>query len=333
MIMGQNSPAVSIVIPAHGKTAAFGSCLRGVFGSDFADFECLVVDDGSPDDLGGLLKSYPVKLVRLEERRGPAFARNRGAEAASSDIIFFLDSDVEPHRDAVGKVVAFMREHPSAAAVFGSYDDAPVGSDFFSQYRNLFHHYTHQVSREKALTFWAGCGAVRRDALRKVGGFDENYTRPCVEDIELGYRLNRGGFDVRLDKTLQVTHHKRWTFAGLVRADIFDRALPWTALLMQHGKMANDLNITITARVSALLLFVAVAGLGAGVFWRPGLICGFALVLLVVFLNRSVYIFYREKRGLWFALRAIPMHLLYMFYSGLAFLAGSVIYKIGRRRV
>ena len=102
---------------------------------------------------------------------------------------------------------------------------------------------------------------------------------------------------------------------------------------MQHGKMANDLNITITARVSALLLFVAVACLVAGVFWRPGLICGFALVLLVVFLNRSVYIFYREKRGLWFALRAIPMHLLYMFYSGLAFLAGSVIYKIGRRRV
>ena len=331
--MGQNKPAVSIVIPAHGNTPALGRCLREVFKSDFTDFECIVVDDGSPDNLGGLLKPYGVRLVKLAERRGPAFARNRGVEAASSDVIFFLDSDVEPHKDAVGKVVAFMREHPDVAAVFGSYDDAPVESDFFSQYRNLFHHYTHQVSREKALTFWAGCGAVRHDALRKVGGFDEKYTRPCVEDIELGYRLNRNGCEVRLDKTLQASHHKKWTFAGLVRADIFDRALPWTALLMQYGEMANDLNITITARLSALLLFAALACLGTGAFWLPGLTCGLALVLLVVLLNRSVYVFYHAKRGLWFALRAIPMHLLYVFYSGLAFLAGFVMVRVGRRRI
>jgi len=326
-------PAVSIVIPARGNPGALEKCLRGVFRSDFTDYECIVVDDGSPDDLGKLLRPYPVRLVKLEECRGPAFARNRGAEAASSDILFFLDSDVEPHRDTVGKVVAFMKEHPSVAAVFGSYDDAPGEGGFFSQYRNLFHHYTHQVSWEKALTFWAGCGAIRHDAFRKIGGFDETYTRPCVEDIELGYRLTRSGCEVRLDKTLQAGHHKKWTFGGLVRADIFDRALPWTALLVQHGRMANDLNITITARLSALLLYAALACLVAGVFWLPGLACGFALVLLTIFLNRPIYAFYYKKRGLGFALRAIPMHLFYVFYSGLAFLAGSVIYRLGRKRI
>ena len=57
------------------------------------------------------------------------------------------------------------------AAVFGSYDETPPGG-WFSRYRNLMHRYYHQTARRTARTFWAGCGAVRADLFRRIGGFD-----------------------------------------------------------------------------------------------------------------------------------------------------------------
>ena len=55
---------------------------------------------------------------------------------------------------------------PALTAVMGSYDDTPSEPGLVSQYRNLLHHFVHQVGREKASTFWAGCGAVRRGAFQ-----------------------------------------------------------------------------------------------------------------------------------------------------------------------
>jgi hypothetical protein len=49
--------------------------------------------------------------------------------------------------------------------LIGSYDDAPGANNFLSQYKNLFHHYTHQTGSEEASTFWGACGAIRRDVF------------------------------------------------------------------------------------------------------------------------------------------------------------------------
>ena len=63
-------------------------------------------------------------------------------------------------------------ENPDIAAVFGSYDDEPAEKNFLSQYKNLVHHYVHQQSSSEAVTFWAGCGAIRKEIFFSVGGFD-----------------------------------------------------------------------------------------------------------------------------------------------------------------
>ena len=65
---------------------------------------------------------------------------------------------------------------------------------FLSQYKNLVHHFYHHRGKREASTFWSGCGAVRKQAFLDAGGFDvERYTRPSIEDIELGYRLIKAG--------------------------------------------------------------------------------------------------------------------------------------------
>src|SRR5690606_33390465 len=151
---------------------------------------------------------------------GPARARNRGAELAKGDIVFFLDADVRVHPDTIESFLQTFAAQPDVAAVFGSYDTHPGSPALIAQYKNLFHHFVHQNASEDAGTFWSGCGAVRREIFLAMNGFDAGrYERPCIEDIDLGMRLCRAGHRIVLNKAMQGSHLKRWTLSGLIRCD------------------------------------------------------------------------------------------------------------------
>jgi hypothetical protein len=194
-----------------------------------------------------------------------------------------------------------------------------------SRYKNLFHHYIHQTSERAANTFWAGCGAVRRSVFLELGGFDETYAEPSIEDIELGYRLHEAGHAIVLDRRIQAKHLKRWTLASLVRTDIACRGIPWCRLWLRRREMPRDLNTRGRHRLSALLMYLVVLSLlcavGAGLLgWREGAKWGLLFAPLglaaVVVLNLDLYRFFSRNSGPWFAIRAIPLHLAYYLYSG-----------------
>lgn len=247
---------ISVIIPVYNSASTLDRCLQALRASAYSDYECIVVDDGSTDESAAVADAHATHLVKMSGRpRGPAYARNRGAEAARGDILFFVDADAVVHPDALTRVADTFAGHPEADAVFGSYDDNPEGREFLSRYKNLFHHFVHQQAGEEAVTFWAGCGAVRRRVFLAIGGFDEiRYPRPSIEDIELGYRLRSCGHTIVLNKELQVQHLKRWTLRGMIKTDVVDRGIPWTQLLMQEGRLPNALNLHISQRISALLL-------------------------------------------------------------------------------
>ena len=90
-------------------------------------------------------------------------------------MIVFVDSDVRLPADFVSRAMQAWSENPDAAAIIGSYDASPAAGGFVSRYRNLLHHYTHQHGACEAQTFWAGCGAIRRNVFLESGGFDESY--------------------------------------------------------------------------------------------------------------------------------------------------------------
>ena len=261
---------------------------------------------------------------------GPAKARNLGARSARGTILFFVDADVTIPPDAIGFIETLYHHEPALAACIGSYDDAPAAPNFLSQYKNLLHHYVHQMGRKEASTFWGACGAIRRDIFLKLGGFDERYTTPCIEDIELGYRLVRDGYQIQLRKELQVKHLKRWEAHSLLYADFFRRAIPWTELILRDRRMVNDLNLQHSGRLSVVSAYGLLSALVAAVIWPRMLACAGACGVSLVLLNASLYRFFIHKRGLWFALRAIPWHWLYFLYSGLAFGIG-VLRFLGSR--
>lgn len=246
----------------------------------------------------------------------------------------FVDADVLVAPDTLCRATRFLRENPDVAAVFGGYDDRPEAQNLVSQYKNLLHHFVHQHSRSQAMTFWAGCGAIRAAAFRQVGGFDEDrYPKPSIEDIDLGYRLREAGNQIWLDKQMQVTHLKRWSLGSLLRSDIFDRAIPWSRLVLEKGRLIDDLNLKVEQRVSAALV-AASAGLLLLAPWsRLAIIGAVASAAAVLVINRRLIALFHRCRNAAFAASAGFMHLLYLGYSGAAFVACWGLHVTGLGRV
>ena len=295
---------VSIVVPVYNGGKSFHRCIDSL--ERWADMaEVIVVADGESDGSSQFAKDHGATVIQLPTSKGPANARNIGAKAASADILLFIDADVTVHPNTVGQVYRAFQADDDLAALIGSYDDAPGAPNFLSQYKNLFHHYTHQQGRAEASTFWGACGAIRKAVFLEIGGFDASYRRPCIEDIELGYRLRQAGYKIRLCKTVEIKHLKHWTSFSLLRAEFFYRALPWMALLLrlkqshpqQYQQVSRDLNLRWSSRLSVVLIYGVCVGLFLSIFWRiviwVVLLCAIALFVI----NLPVYKFFYRKRG------------------------------------
>lgn len=323
------SLVVSIIVPIHHAAGMFTPCLASLLQAVSYPHELIVVADGPAPEPTHLARQCGVKVVQLAHPGGPARARNRGAAEANGDILLFIDSDVLVPADIIGRVVAEFEQDAGLTAVIGSYDNQPAAPNFLSQYRNLLHHYTHQNSTIDIKTFWAGCGAVRRHAFRAVGGFDESYTQPTIEDIELGYRLTAAGHIIRIVKSLQVTHLKAWRFSSMLYTDFWYRALPWTRLLLRQPRFENNLNIDTNGRISVASLYLVLLLLPLLYIWPLVGLAAAGLLLLLLGVNHRFYQFLYQERGLLFATTAVPCHWLYFFYSGLAFALGNLQNYLG----
>ena len=315
-----SEPLISVIIPVYNGEKFLPGCLDALAATSYRQYELIVVDDCSTDRSVEISRQKGALVLKMSRQSGPGGARNLGATKARGEVLFFVDADVVVKGDTLERVAADFMDHPDIAAVFGSYDDEPAERNFISQYKNLFHRFVHQQARSEAETFWAGCGAIRRDVFLAVKGFDaERYPRPAIEDIELGYRMRSKGHRILLDKQLQAKHLKHWTLKSMLHADIFCRAVPWSMLIFESKGMVNDLNLQTTDRVSAGLLALSLLIIPFSILKPQLLLLMVVLLALIPILNHKLYRFFVERKGVAFAILAFPLHLLYYFYSAATF--------------
>ena len=144
----------------------------------------------------------------------------------------------------------------------------------------------------------------------------------------MGYRLRKMGCRILLDKDLQVKHLKKWTLKSLLQADIFQRAIPWTKLILESQKMVSDLNLQISQKISTGLVGLVIAILPLSLY-TPKLIYLIPFLLVsVLMINHKLFRFFLKRNGAKFTLLAFAMHLLYFFYSGASFVFYWVLYKV-----
>jgi GT2 family glycosyltransferase len=208
-------PRVSVVVCAYNAEPTIRECVEAALALDYADYEVIVVDDGSTDATATLLRDYPVRVISTENR-GLSSARNTGLYAADGEIVAYLDSDAypDPHwlrylghtfltRDVVG-VGGPNLPPPGDGAIAECVARAPGGP-------------AHVLLSDTVAEHIPGCNmAFRSDALRQIGGFDPRF-RSAGDDVDICWRLQDQGWTLGFCPAAVVWHHRRNSVRGYWR--------------------------------------------------------------------------------------------------------------------
>ena len=197
---------ISIVIPTHNRKELLHRCLEAATQQDYPDYEVIVVDDGSTDGTGEMVRrEFPqVRYIRQEPNRGPAAARNQGIEVATGEIIAFTDDDCLIPVDFLSRLADGYRRYPKVAGV-GGYQEAPdevLHHNPFARYEAYMTRQFYKAAPQEYLGgFECPAGGTNsmsylKNVLLEVGGFDESFPCAAGEDADLKWRIVEKGYQL-----------------------------------------------------------------------------------------------------------------------------------------
>lgn len=237
----ERAPSLSVVIPVKDQPRQLAALLASLErATGEVDHEVVVVDDGSTPPVREAVALGPrVRLVRHEQARGAAAARNSGAAAARADVLWFLDADTEVPPDTLARVAGRFQAEPELGALLGGTalepsnpEDGPAAI-----YQALLHYATVTLrAPEQCSLFTPRCGAVRRAWFEAAGGFGAHIPGASVEDYEFGHRL-AALTPIRFDRQLLVRHH--YPPLGKTTRNYLSRVRMWVVLFGSRRRFDN----------------------------------------------------------------------------------------------
>jgi glycosyltransferase involved in cell wall biosynthesis len=191
-------PCVSIVMPAYNRERYIGSAIDSVLAQTFADWELIVVDDGSRDGTRQIAERYadnhPGRIVVIAQANaGVVIARNAGIRAARGTYVAFLDSDDLWHPEKLARQVACFQQTPDASFIYTGYEtiDTEGRTDRVIRPDSRFRGHVPDLLWTEPNEILGPTLMIRRDALFAVGLFDERLR--AAENVDLRLKLARLG--------------------------------------------------------------------------------------------------------------------------------------------
>lgn len=218
-------PKVSVIVPCYNAEKTIGRALDSLKNQTFKGFETIVVDDGSTDRTLNVIRNNGVKIVSLKENRGVSFARNKGIEAASGDLLLFLDADCWAGSSWAENTVAALNKKGVNAAVSGV--SIPKSSFFANAVAELgfpgggnagFENMWKVSSNGYTNHICSGNFGMEKQVLKKVGGFDESMRR--AQDAYLSVILLKHNIKIKHCSGMVVYHEPMTSFKQFVRNHI-----------------------------------------------------------------------------------------------------------------
>lgn len=211
-------PKVSIIIPAYNAERSIVHTLEAALNAasiyrnmptssgEGRFVEIIVVDDGSTDRTKDEILRFPTVKYFFQSNAGPASARNRGAEEAEGDILFFTDADCRPYPDWIVAMLPHF-EKPQVAVVAGSYGIANP-EERLSRCIHQEILFRHTVLMPEYPKYFGSFNfAVRREVFREVGGFDTRYRNASGEDNDLSYKISSRKHKIYFARDALVDHY------------------------------------------------------------------------------------------------------------------------------
>ncbi|RMF94613.1 MAG: glycosyltransferase [Candidatus Schekmanbacteria bacterium] len=297
---------ISVVIPVKNSLQTLPECISAVKNSDYDDYEIVVVDDLSEDGSADYAREQGCRVVKSHPPHGVSAARNTGAIESRGEIIFFIDSDIIIEKDTLSKL-SEIYETLSPDAVVGVQSEKLRFDNFLSQFKNLWMRFTYLNQPQYVALFYTSVASIRKDIFLEIGGFDENYNIPNVEDTDLGQKLYKAGYRIYLARELEVEHIKSYDFASIMKTDYY-RARGLVKMVLRRGlKGLSEGNKTsvpsiymlqMPAFFIAFLLLLAFIVSGNSIFLLWIIPC----LILMVIANSTFLIFLGDKKSLLFVI-------------------------------
>jgi GT2 family glycosyltransferase len=240
------APSLSIVVPTCGRAGALRRLLRALAATpDPHTFEVVIVADGvrAADTGVGDARAWPFTVTIVEQRpSGAAIARNTGAERAKSDLLLFLDDDVEPSPAVVDVHREFHRSGGRRIGIGGltpvAAEGGLVGSALAGWWETMVDGLADPRHRYTFRDLLTGHCSISRAMFTGLGGFDASLQ--CHEDFEFGFRAIEEGVDVRFVADAEARHHDESTLDKILRRK-WDEGVADVQLARKHPRLLRGL--------------------------------------------------------------------------------------------
>jgi glycosyltransferase involved in cell wall biosynthesis len=262
---------VSVIVPSYNYGHFIGATLESLQAQTLANWECIVIDDGSTDDTADVVARFSktdsrIKFLQQQNRRQAA-ARNNGLTQARGKYIQFLDADDLLESQKLELHVQLLEEHPEVDIVYGDTryfpserpqellytmfgDNIPWQPKLSGAGRDML------LSLVRRNTIIVGAALTRRSIVERVGPFDEGL--PPVEDWEFWIRCALIGATFRyeeFDRTwLLVRSHVSSSSKNKLRMTAAEvRMRRKLTRLLEHEPQASRVNAQLLAEAEGTL--------------------------------------------------------------------------------
>ena len=227
-------PLVSVIIPTYNRSQMVQEAIDSVLNQDFADYELIVVDDGSGDNTPAILAAYGQAITVLHQsNKGVSAARNHGIAAAAGPLIAFLDSDDLWLPRKLSTQVKFFKDHPDA--VINQTQERWIRHGIRVNSKQRHHKFSGMIFEHSLALCLVSPSAVmiKKSLLEAVGVFDEQL--PACEDYDLWLRIScrypvhlidapliikRGGHDDQLSKAAGLDKYRIQSLVKIIESDL-----------------------------------------------------------------------------------------------------------------
>lgn len=200
-------PRISVVVCTYNGNRTIRECLAGLTRLRYPNFEVILVDDGSTLPMASIAAEYGVLVIRTQNQ-GLSSARNAGLEAATGEIVAYIDDDAYPDPDWLTYLAdGFLR---TRHAGIGGPNIAPAGDGRIADcVANAPGGPVHVLISDELAEHIPGCNmAFRKAALQAIGGFDPRF-RVAGDDVDVCWRLQHLGWTLGFNPAAMVWHHRR----------------------------------------------------------------------------------------------------------------------------
>jgi len=317
---------------------AFDKCLSAIFKSDYKNYEVIAISDNSSKESIEIVEKYSCKIIKSKKNYGAAFSRNKGVSISKGKILVFLDSDVEIKKNAFSIINKYFNSKNNEGLLQGVYSHKPNYKSSITQYLHSYHCY-HLFSETKKNKYTESlCTAffsIRKDLFKKYKGFDVKFNKASVEDVDLGFKLNKDQHKISIERKLNTIHHIDFNILSFTKRIIRLHTDEMKMYLRNNSAKlkAKQSNYSIVILGIVLIFFITtlifVNLFYPIIFFNKIFI---TLNLLFIMIHKKFLTFILNSKGLIMSLKAIFYIYLHRLLFTVCFFRGLIDFYILRNK-